>query len=194
MALTSPSASAAATASPAPTRRPTPRPTASPRPTPTPAPTPDASPTPGRAVSPAPDSTPEPTLFIPPVGPPDADGITPALEPLDIAAADPSVIDAIRRSVAGLGDLDTYRFVAGMTGRSVINLSEASGIDLAMRGETSNAGARRLDALLTLQMVEFDGNAAVLTSERVVVIGTKGWEVGPARSPCHSRPAHRHSG
>jgi hypothetical protein len=134
-------------------------------------------------VSPTPRSTPEPTLVIPPVGPPDADGITPPLEPLDIAGADPSVIDAIRHSVAGLDDLDTYRFGAGMAGRSVMNLSEPSGINLAMRGEASNVGTSSLDALITLEMVEFDGSAAVASTERIVVIGKKGWTVRSGEEP-----------
>lgn len=179
LALASPSASPTlappATPSVVPTRRPTPRPAPTPRPTPTPAPTP----TPGAAASP----TPEATLVIPPVGPPDADGIVPPLGPLEIAGADAEVIDAIRRAVAGLDELDTYRFAAGMAGRSVMNLSEASGISLGMRGEASNVGPARLDALVSLEMVEFDGNASVATSERIVVIGTKGWTVRSGEEP-----------
>lgn len=171
----SPSASPPATPSPAPTRRPTPRPAATPRPTPAPSPAPDVSPTPSRE--------PEPTLVIPPIGPPDVDGIAPPLEPLDIAGADPSVIDAIRGSVAGLDDLATYRFGAGMAGRSVMNLSEASGINLAMQGEASNVGTPSLDARVSLEMVEFDGSASVTSSERIVVIGTKGWAVRSGEEP-----------
>ena len=177
-AIASPSSSP----SPKATARPTPIPTPSPSPTPPPTPTPE----------PTPSSTPVPSFAIPTQGPPDADGIRPPLSRIAIPGADPAVIAAIDASIARLDELESYRFVTAVSGRNIVDISQA-GLNFAMRGAVVGPAARA-DLRLTVELVEADGVASVASTVRVVSIGDDAWAIAPGRPPepiPPDRPSYR---
>jgi hypothetical protein len=164
--------SVAAAPAPVRTRPPTPRPTPSPSPKPTP------SPSPTRTWSPV----------VPTLGPDLPSGLRPPLPAIDIEGADLTVVADITRSIAALAKLDTYHFVAGVSGRSMLDLASKDGVYFAVRGDTSRAHSRSLDVLLSFQSVEFDGGAGISSTGHFVMIGDRSWFVEPNKSPAPIPP------
>lgn len=105
-------------------------------------------------------------------------GITEPLPPLDIVGADPEVVRAIGEAVEKIDELDAYRFISGISGRSILDLSQNAGLNLGMRGSIRQKGTDRLDARIGFQMVEFNGAAATSFSSRLVRIGDEAWDIG----------------
>ena len=138
--------------------------------------------TPPPTPTPTPRPTPIPTVTVPTVEP-GPDGIKPPLPRLDIEGADPDVIAAIDQAVAALADLDTYRFIDGVSGRSFVDLGEGGGFNIGSQGDLRQTGARSADLLVTSQIVEFDNSAAVSSTERLVVIGERGWTLRRDKKP-----------
>jgi hypothetical protein len=149
---------------------PLPRVTALPRITPPPTPTPTPRPTPA------------PTVSVPVVEP-GPDGMTPPLPVLGIEGADPAVVALIKRAIDGIADLETYRFLSGLSGRSIVDLSKDGGFNLGAQGDLENGRQRRIDLLVTSQLVEFDHSAAVSSTERLVIIGTTAWSFRRGEDP-----------
>jgi hypothetical protein len=164
---------------------PTPRPSlgvalATPRPSARPTALPSPSGTPRPSAKPTP--TPRPTA-LPTPGPAGPDGVRPPLPALEIQGADPAVIAAFGAAVEGLADLRSYRFTAGVGGRSFLDLSQSGGINIGARGSITQARLRSVDALVAYQMVEFDNSAAITSTQQAILIGDEGWAIRPGRAP-----------
>jgi hypothetical protein len=110
------------------------------------------------------------------------------LPTIDIEGSDPAVVADITRSIAALAKLDTYRFVAGVSGRSLLDLSSKDGLYFATRGDASRAHSRSLDVLISFQSVEFDGGAGISSTGHFVMIGDRSWFVEPNKSPAPIPP------
>jgi hypothetical protein len=136
-------------------------------PTPTPIVVMTATPKP----SPTPVPTPAPTFTIPTPAP---DGIPPPLPPIEIAGADPAVIEAIGSGIDRLEMLDAYRFTTNVSGRGLTDLS-SSGIDLGMDGSLTNRPSAALDVTWGFRMVEFECSAATSSSSRLVIVDGDAW-------------------
>lgn len=156
--------------------------TPEPTPTPTPSPlaviaqrTPSGTPLSIRPATPNPTPTPipppTPQIIVPTPAP---DGIPPPMPRIEFPDADREVVGEIGRGIDALADLESYRFMTLVSGRSIADLS-TGGLDVQLNGSLVTGPSRAVDTIFGFRMVEFDCSAATSSSSRIVVVGEDAW-------------------
>ena len=125
-------------------------------------------------VTPSPTPAWSPSLR--PSEPPSGPSTAPVPALIAIDGADPTVTAAIQAAAGAVQQLDAYRFLVGMSGRSVLDLSADQHVDWATRGDLVRSPVLSIDAMFGYSLVEYDNSASAGSSSRLVMIGDDAWE------------------